>query len=197
MAHDGVSKPGRPGRELTDPAPDMAERGGFEHGLFRKSLRCKGLWRKAFAGKDLGLSCGCGWLRVFSCVCPLAWSQFGHKGGAGVTEPGSGTWGAGRTGRKVADAAVLSTEADSDPGPRGRLLGAYGAAWLWMGRIASHLPRSRGDTEYTAGRNPLQNPAAVPTIGTMAEPARFRLRQGLAHRWVSSEPLSTFRRRCR
>jgi len=66
---------------------ELAERGGFEPGVFRKSLRCRGLWRKAFAGKDLGLSCGCGWLRLFSCVCPLAWSQFGHKRRAGITEP--------------------------------------------------------------------------------------------------------------
>ena len=56
--------------------------GGFEPGVFRKSLRFKGLWRKTFADKDLGLSCGCAWLRVFSCVCPLGWSHSGHKASA-------------------------------------------------------------------------------------------------------------------
>ena len=60
----------------------MAERAGFEEPCFRNLLWVHDLRRKPGIGKNLSFSSGYPSLRLFSSVCPLAWSQFGHKGSA-------------------------------------------------------------------------------------------------------------------
>jgi len=64
-----------------------AERQGFERTCFPNPFFRRILRRKPLIFNELCFSSPCAWLCLFSCVCHLGWSQFGHKPGVSSPKP--------------------------------------------------------------------------------------------------------------